>query len=190
MRDETLDKNEQRLCRVLVDYLLFSNFDLYSDTTKQEGGIYTGNLVGGTRDACWSLHQLGILSKERPYHYTPTMCQESLYAWLDEKQFTQTDRDWLLRGMCHLWRWFLTDDVAYGTSPLGLSDEFYRALSTTGFLEGRRWSSAWSKKAIPWLIDSGLADINEMPTVSWEEGARIVSAIPKRKNWKLLSICT
>lgn len=175
---ELLDPNGQRLCRLLVDHLLFDNFDLYSPETLREGGLYTGTLVAGTRDACHALQEVGILESRKPYYYAPAINEEEFETWLDRKAFSEVERDWLLRGACNLWKWYYSKDVTYASSPLDLSADFYSALHANGFVQGRWKSSSWTVKALPWLIESGLADYKSAPGDDLSEGSLLLSAMP------------
>ena len=176
--DEVLDPNGQRLCRLLVDHLLFDNFDLYSSETLREGGIYTGTLVAGTREACHALQEVGILENSKPYYYAPAVSEEDLGSWLDKKAFSEVERDWLLRGVCNLWKWFRSWDVEYESCPLDLSADFYSAFHANGFVKGRWRSSSWTEKALPWLIEAGLSDLNTVPVKDLSEGSMVLSAMP------------
>ena len=175
----TAKDGHQRLARLLASELIDHTVGRFAQSISEHGGIPTNFLVSGTRDACFTLSELGAFSSETRGYYTPIFPYGELISWMEDRIYAQHEQDLLLRGTCHLWSWFLSKDFNYKANLESMNFELLEALKNVGFVVEVEWQHHWSVKALPWLIEASLADLNEISPAPFKDGAMILGAMPE-----------
>ena len=120
----------------------------------------------------------GVIIRKARFLYA-SFPYDELASWMEERTYTQHEQDLLLHGACHLWSWFLSKDFSYNANLELMGFELLEAFQNAGFVVEADWQHHWSDRALPWLVESSLADLKEIRPVSLKEGAIILKSMPE-----------